>query len=33
MIVAVNTANRLIDFFEPRTKIIVLTFFSYLALC
>ncbi|GEM_PF-1906307 len=33
MILAVNAANRLIEVVEPRTKILVLTFFAYLALC
>lgn len=29
----VIAANQTIDFFRPRMKIVVLTFFSYLALC
>lgn len=33
MTVAVNAANQLIRIVEPRTKILVLTFFAYLALC
>ena len=29
----VNAADNLIDFIRPQVKILVLTFFTYLALC